>query len=275
MQWSFVSRVRIELTQTDNTSKPILTMEYPQAVITSIALVTPSVMEGPVTGAKEIVTLRIVPSGPISVRSFIYDRENTLIGTSVKDLGPYTSASPFDSPAQAPIVPGVPSSTLSGGPDIVIDMDPLPITSATSFFEGVNIAYRATPTGFSTGPRTFSPFQITKAIDENSAELRWALTGKLHLALVKIELRLPGRDSAPIWRVTLDDATISSIVMAAPPSPGASLFDTPAAGGTMETVAFRLDEVTPRVTWECWTYDALTGVQTGYYTYTYDPQFIP
>jgi len=118
--------------------------------------------------------------------------------------------------------------------------------------------------GFNTGPRTFAPFQITKAVDTLSPYLRKQLISKKQFSKVEIELTVP---SVTKLRVTLANFRISSVTMAAPPSPGASIFDTPAVGATKEAVTF--ESAGPgSVLWEFWTYDAM-GKPSTYDQYQY------
>ncbi len=255
-----VGRVFIEMTQPADTSKPTLRIELDDAVIASIGLATPSILESPTSiGAKEIVTLRVIPHGFIRWISYAYGPSNELISTHEETAGQYWYGDLADSLAPPPLVPGVPSNALTGGPNVIFKIDGVE-HSASSFFECVNIPLIPDPSGFSIGLRTFSPFQITKAIGIDSAYLRKRLISKTHFLTVQIELRAPGT-SNPIFRVTLEDATISSLTMAAPLIPGASLFDTPAVGGTKEIVTFGPEGITS-VRWDFWTYDAGGQVST-------------
>ncbi len=261
-----VGRLRIELTQSADTSKPILLIEADDAVITSVVLAAPSLLQGS-GGAiqKEIVTLRPMPHGFIRWTSFIYGPSNELIGTSEEIAGPYYYGG-FNPQVASSLIPGVRSSALSGGPDISVRIDAGERQfSASSFFECANIGFTMTENGFNTGPRTFSPFQITKAIDHNSPFLRKRVISKT-LSTVEIELTVP---SVTKLRVTLSNFRISSVTMAAPPSPGASIFDTPAVGATKEAVTFEPAPAGPgSVRWEFWTYDAI-GQPSTYDEYHY------
>ncbi len=264
MEISHVGEVDIELTQPTDTSKPILRIELDDATIASVALATPSILETSTSvGAKEIVTLRIIPIGYITWTSYVYGPSNELIATMTETAGPYSYGNLPDFPAPPPIVPGVPSNALSSGPNVIFKIDGVE-HSASSFFEGVNIALIPDAAGFTVGPRTFAPFQITKAIGIDSANLRGRLTSKNHFEAV-FDVRQSG-----VWlfRVTLTNVTISSLMMAAPPIPGASLFDTPAVGGTKETVTFGPADIS-YVRWDFWTYDAGGATATwDWYEYT-------
>ncbi len=266
METAHTGQVFIELTQPVDTSKQTLRIELDDAVIASIALATPSVLETSTSiGAKEIVTLRVIPHGFIHWISYVYGPSNEVISTHEETAGQFWYGDLADSPAPPPIVPGVPSSALSGGPNVIFKIDGVE-HSASSFFESTNIPLVPDPYGFTVGTRTFAPFQITKPIGIDSAYLRGRLTSKTHFATVAIELRVPGT-SRPIFRVTLENAAISSITMAAPPSPGASFIDTPAVGGTNETVTFGPADITS-VLWEFWTYDA-QGAPSTWDSYEY------